>query len=262
MGSIKRVSHLSRKAKRRLYCKLQLWMWRKRREKCCFGIFRTKRQACRFRSGSGHCLSAKTHSQKNKRRCPLQHTINHTTSAVVALRGCDTEDSENRITEQNCLLKACESESEPEVFIASSHLQNHVMDTDVTAVTISPTVLTATVLPQRTETFVQCCEITDASEHSQTVTDGDACGSINPFKIPTKVTPPQGLQVESPSGQHTVNPGQDQDPNIDAEERIASKNARQADVSLADLSKGIHGMYTLIFLYQSCFKLDYLQLFF
>lgn len=44
MSSIKGVSHLSRRAKRRLYCKLQLWMWRKRREKCRFAMFKGKKQ--------------------------------------------------------------------------------------------------------------------------------------------------------------------------------------------------------------------------
>lgn len=184
----------------------------------------------------------------------MEHTLNHTTSDVP-LHRCDTEDAENRLRGQNCLLKPCESGSVSEVFIASSHLQNIVTDTDDSAGAISQTVPTATVLSQRTETFVQCCEIADALELSQTVTDSDACGSITHFKVPGNVTQPQRLQVESPSGQHTVTPGRDWDPNIDTDERIASKMSCQADVSLTELTKDIHGMYTLIFLYPSFYLL-------
>lgn len=46
MSSVKDVSHLSRRAKRRLYCKVQLWMWRKRRERCRYAMFRATRRAC------------------------------------------------------------------------------------------------------------------------------------------------------------------------------------------------------------------------
>lgn len=46
MSSVKGVSHLSRRAKRRLYCKLQLWMWRKRRERCRYALFKATRRAC------------------------------------------------------------------------------------------------------------------------------------------------------------------------------------------------------------------------
>lgn len=46
VSSVKDVSHLSRRAKRRLYCKLQLWIWRKRRERCRYTVFRATRRAC------------------------------------------------------------------------------------------------------------------------------------------------------------------------------------------------------------------------
>lgn len=46
MSSVKDVSHLSRRAKRRMYCKVQLWMWRKRRERCRYAMFRATRRAC------------------------------------------------------------------------------------------------------------------------------------------------------------------------------------------------------------------------
>lgn len=46
VSSVKGVSHLSRRAKRRLYCKLQLWMWRKRRERCRYAMFKATRRTC------------------------------------------------------------------------------------------------------------------------------------------------------------------------------------------------------------------------
>lgn len=45
-SSIRGVSHFTRRTKRRLYFKLQLWMWRKRQKKCSFALFRAKKQAC------------------------------------------------------------------------------------------------------------------------------------------------------------------------------------------------------------------------
>ncbi|XP_012779910.1 sentrin-specific protease 5 isoform X2 [Maylandia zebra] len=87
------VSHMSRRAKRRLYCKLQLWMWRKWREKCHFGIFRAKK-----RFGSGPGLSLKT--QKNKRKA--YHALNAAkTSVLVSALGCDTGGSEDPLKRQN-----------------------------------------------------------------------------------------------------------------------------------------------------------------
>ncbi|XP_039878209.1 LOW QUALITY PROTEIN: sentrin-specific protease 5-like [Simochromis diagramma] len=87
------VSHMSRRAKRRLYCKLQLWMWRKWREKCHFGIFRAKK-----RFGSSPGLSLKT--QKNKRKA--YHALNAAkTPVLVSALGCDTGGSEAPRKRQN-----------------------------------------------------------------------------------------------------------------------------------------------------------------
>ncbi|XP_005752555.1 sentrin-specific protease 5 isoform X2 [Pundamilia nyererei] len=87
------VSHMSRRAKRRLYCKLQLWMWRKWREKCHFGIFRAKK-----RFGSSPGLSLKT--QKNKRKA-YQALNAAKTSVLVSALGCDTGGSEAPRKRQN-----------------------------------------------------------------------------------------------------------------------------------------------------------------
>lgn len=216
-------------------------MWRKRREKCCFGIYATKRRASRNRSSSGPRVASKTQSQKNKRRCPAQRTLSHT-SAVVPLLTCDTEVSENMIRRQNSLLKPCESDTVSEAFIDSSYLENHVTDTNVAAGVISQTV------PAATETLVQCCEIADASKLSQTMTDSDACGSVTHFKVPRKVIPSQWLEVKSSSGRDNVAQAEDRAPNMDTDERITSKKSSQADVSLTDLTNDIHGMHSLMFL--------------
>ncbi|GAA6222546.1 sentrin-specific protease 5-like [Lates japonicus] len=246
MSSVNGVSHLSRRAKRRLYCKLQLWMWRKRREKCRFGIFRAKKRACGISSGSSPCLSLKAQSQKNKRKVTTYRMSNlgnsqARTSAVVSPIGCDTEASEDKPTGQNCQLKLHESVSLSETLIASSSLQNQGTDRNVAAGTV-----TQTTPPRRTETFGQFCEIANASKCSQTVkpllsTDSEACGGITKFKVPRTMTPTQRLEVDWPSGQHTtITPDQDQAPNRDADERFTSKRFSQTDVSLKALTKDIH----------------------
>lgn len=61
-SSVIGVSHFSRRTKRRLYYKLQLWMWRKRQEKCRLAIFRAKKE--NRGSSSGSCLSVRTRPQK------------------------------------------------------------------------------------------------------------------------------------------------------------------------------------------------------
>lgn len=49
MSSVKGVSHLSRRDKRRLYYKLQFWLWRKHSKRCRIWKVRTRRRRC----GSG-----------------------------------------------------------------------------------------------------------------------------------------------------------------------------------------------------------------
>lgn len=63
VSSIRGVSHFTRRTKRRLHFKLQLWMWRKRQKKCSFALFRAKKQAC----CGGSRLSVKT--QKRQKAC-------------------------------------------------------------------------------------------------------------------------------------------------------------------------------------------------
>nr|XP_020479701.1 uncharacterized protein LOC109974047 isoform X2 [Monopterus albus] len=241
MSSINRVSHLSRRAKRRLYCKLQLWMWRKRQERGCFRIFRARKRAC------VPWLSSKTQPQKNKRTVPVYHTLTlessqTTTSVVEPLLGCDTEASDDMFRRQNCLVKPCESVGLSETFSASRSLQNQVMDTNAAARDIRETTAAATVPSQRTDTFVQFCEIVDPAQCSHTVkpllsADSDACGGTAHFNVPRTVTLPQRLEVDKRSGQHaTVSPGQDQTADSDTDDRMTSKTS---DVSLRALTKDI-----------------------
>lgn len=220
MGSIKRVSHQSGKAKRRLYFKLQHWMWRKRwEEKCSFRKFTIKSQASRTRTSSIPYLISKKLLRKNKRRCSRRCTLNHT-SAAVPLPACTIDASEN--IHVKSLLKPCDSDSVSEAFVDSGYLENHVTDTHIAAVTISQTVQAAT------ETFVRGCETADSS---------------NVTEAPRKVILPQRLEVESLSGQLTVPTGHDRAPNTDTEKRIPSTQYSQADVSLTALVKDIHGMH-------------------
>ncbi|KAM4729088.1 sentrin-specific protease 5-like [Anableps anableps] len=70
MSSVKGVSHLSRRDKRRLYYKLQFWLWRKRSERCRFWMVRSRRHRSGFRTGP--CLSLK--SQKKVLTCHLKNS--------------------------------------------------------------------------------------------------------------------------------------------------------------------------------------------
>ncbi|KAI3375159.1 hypothetical protein L3Q82_021684, partial [Scortum barcoo] len=240
MSSIKGVSHLSRRAKRRLCCKLQLWMWRKRREKCRFGILRAKKRACGIGLGSSlrPCLGAKTKSRKNKNKIPVDHTRNLVksqirTSALVSPLGCDTGSSKDTLGRQNGLLKLQEYVSLSETLVASSSLQNLLTDASVN--TSGPT---ATVPSQQTKTLVQLSEITDPKPLSST--ESDVCGLATHFKEPGTVALAEGLEVDGPSGQF-LTASQNQAADRDTEERLASKKtASQTDVSLKVLTKGIH----------------------
>ncbi|XP_078120601.1 uncharacterized protein LOC144526811 isoform X1 [Sander vitreus] len=248
LSSVKGVSHLSRRTKRRLCCKLQLWMWRKRREKCRFALFRAKKRACGI--SPGPCLRVKTQSLKNESKVPIYHTTNLEnsviTSALVSPLRCDTGGSEDTLRGQNCLLKLCESVSLSETFIASSSSQNLVTDSNVSAGIVNQIMPTAMVPSQKTETLIQLSETTNPLKLPRTVkdllsTDRDACGLTTHFKEPRTMVPAQRLEVDGPSGHFTAaSPGPDQATNTDTDERITSKKAAssQADVSL--LTKDIH----------------------
>lgn len=212
MSSVKGVSHLSRRAKRRLYCKLQLWMWRKWREKCRFAIFRAKKQTCRISPRC--CLSAKTRPQKSK-------------STVVSCLGCGVGGFEGALRRQNRLRKLCQSGMLSDTFLASSFSQNVATDTSVPAgsiTTCSPKTCTHPVRNSAVKPLLQ--------------TDRDVCGmTTHVIERRTRNLSPS-LEADRPSG-----PGRDQAANMDTDVRTASKNtpACRSDTSLKALEKDIHG---------------------
>lgn len=222
------VSHMSRRDKRRLYCKLQLWMWRKWREKCHLGMFRAKK---RFSRGSGQNLSLKR--RKNKRKGSAYHTLNAEnsltkTSTFLSSLGCDTGGSEDAIRKQNCLQKLNESDTLPEAVIPSNCLQNRDMETNFAAGTDGQTI------PR--ESLVQFCEIKDPLRHCHSAkpllnADSNTYRGIRP----NRTIPAQRLEVDGPSKQTTVTPGQDH-------ERVCNKKpvSSEADVNLNALTAGIH----------------------
>lgn len=238
MSSIKGVSHLSRRAKRRLCCKLQLWMWRKRREKCRFGILRAKKRVCGIGLGSG--LSAKTKSQKNRSKVPVHQMPNLVsspirTSALVSPLGCDTGGSKDSLGRQNGLLKLQEYTSLSETLVTSSSLPDLVTDTNVASVHTSGPTATVPSL-QKQQTLVELSEITDPQPLSST--ESDVCGLATHFKEPGTVALAEKLEVDNSSGQFLT---ASQAAERDTDERLASKKtASQTDISLNVLIKGIH----------------------
>lgn len=234
------VSHMSRRANKRIYCRLQLWIWRKWREKCHLGIFGAKK---RFSFGSGPSPSLKR--RKNKRKCSAYHTQNADNSPVIASAflsslGRDAGGSEDAIRRQNCLQKLSESEA----LIPSNCHQNEDMERNVAAGTDGQSI------PR--ESLVQFSEIKDPLRHCQSGkpllnTDSNTCEGIRPSGAP-RTGPPQRLQFDGPSKQTTVTPSQDQSKDTDGDERISRKTTPpQADVGLNALAEEIHGMYIVNF---------------
>ncbi|XP_029930340.1 uncharacterized protein LOC115375138 [Myripristis murdjan] len=110
MSSVRRVSHSSRRAKRRLCCKLQLWMWRKRRRaNCHFWIFKAKKQekgTCAI--SSSPCFSFKTKSQKYKCKVKKHHLQSEDKlqgSKSLLAAECESHGSHDRLDKENCLSK-------------------------------------------------------------------------------------------------------------------------------------------------------------
>ncbi|XP_029380959.1 sentrin-specific protease 5-like [Echeneis naucrates] len=247
MSSVKGVSHLSRRAKRRWYFKLQLWMWRKRREKYHFGIFRNKKRMCKTSSGSDSCLNLKEQSQKNKRKVHTHPTtssgnLQARTTAVVSSFGCDAEVSKATFRGQDCLQRPRESVSLSETVIAPGSLHKQVINTNIAA---APAMQSA--LSQRTETSRKFCENAESSKCSCTVKPAlSAEGSVAncricPFKAQRTMISPQTSGVDCPAGQLLpVAPGQGPAPVRDTDPRLKSKKSYQADVNLKTLTKDIH----------------------
>lgn len=97
LSSVKGVSHLSRRAKRRLYCKLQLWIWRKRRERCRCAMFKATRRTCLFAA----------HTQADQ-------------SNVMSSIVCHAGESEDALKRHVGLQQLCERGRQPEVSLNSA----------------------------------------------------------------------------------------------------------------------------------------------
>ncbi|XP_060940322.1 sentrin-specific protease 5-like [Limanda limanda] len=227
MSSVKGVSHLSRRAKRRLFFKVQLWMWRKRREKCRSGIFRAKRRACGI--SNGPCFNSKAQSLKMTRKLPMYHTVNsdssrdRTSAAVSPLVCCDTEASEEMLIGPNCPLKPPEPVGLSETLFTSSSFQNRVTDTNAPGAPF-----TQTVSSQRRETSGRCCVTAEPSKPPRTV------------KPPLRTEAREGMRGGTSGQCTTVTPGQGKASDSHTEDRITCKKASQTNVSFKALAKDIH----------------------
>ncbi|KAF3858717.1 hypothetical protein F7725_011918 [Dissostichus mawsoni] len=205
LSLVKGISPLPIRAKKHVYSKLQLWMWRKRREKCFFGA---KKRAHRITSSP--LLSVKTQPQENK--VPTNHTPKLEDSDTASALRCDTGASEVTTRGKDCLLSLCESVSPSETLNPSSSLQNQVKDTNVSEGNTSQTLLS-----QKTEALEQLSKVTDPLTLSQTMepvlnTESDACSKA------------RGWRPISPHHLTSVAPGQNQFPNRHTNNGISSKS--------------------------------------
>ncbi|XP_047446535.1 sentrin-specific protease 5-like [Mugil cephalus] len=225
MSPFSGVSHLCRRAKRRLYCKLQLWMWRKRREKCRFWVARAKKRVCGITSGFRPFPVLKTQSQESKgiHALKIEHAEVKTSSCLCG-SGC----SEDAFRRQNSRPKLSDSLSG--TLGGSSCSQSHITDADVAGETFSQT--TTTLLSQ----IPLKCIHTDKPVQS---THSNARGGIRQFTVPRTMLAKR-LEVDGPSGQYTtVTPSKDQTTNVDTDERSSCTNtmSSQTCISLKALNK-------------------------
>lgn len=244
MSSIKGVSHLSRRAKRRLYFKLQLWMWRRWKAKCSVSIYRTRKQSC---ASPGPCFSIKTQSQKSKIKTPAIHTP-HLNNAEVGISSpvCGTGESEEPLQGQNFVL--CQSESVGPKQTSPSPSSSLNLPKDVNSASGD---ISGTLPPQKEDTLVQLIEMTGPLEEPHadkalSVSGRDACGLSTNLKDSKTVVPAQGSGIDAPSGRITpVTPCKDRPTNNKADENITlrKRSSSQADVSSKILTKDIHGIF-------------------
>lgn len=246
MSSINGVSHLCRRAKRRLYCKLQLWMWRKRRVKCRFWIARAKKRVCGTNPGFRPCPVLKTQSQESQGKTPPNHTLNtEHTEVKASSRFCGAGRAEVVFRRQNGRPKPSGSDGLPGTLTGSSCLQKHGTDTNAAAGTFTQT--TAAV-PSLLSEIPSKRYHTDKPLQS---THSNAHGGIRQVTVPRTMLAKR-LEVDGPSGQHTTaTPRRDQPTNTDTDERSRCKNtvSSQTCISLKALTKAIHGMYLHIVLF-------------
>ncbi|XP_038139470.1 sentrin-specific protease 5-like isoform X2 [Cyprinodon tularosa] len=105
MSSVKGVSHLPRRDKRRSYYRIQFWLWRKRSERCGFWIFRrSRRRGSGGRAGSGPQLNLEL-QESQVLKCPLKNKKNSKvrTPAPVSTLQHDAGGSGGASRGRNCL---------------------------------------------------------------------------------------------------------------------------------------------------------------
>ncbi|XP_061587257.1 sentrin-specific protease 5-like isoform X2 [Cololabis saira] len=207
MSSVKGVSHLSRRAKRRLYCKLQFWMWRKRREKSRFGILRS-------------------------RRCTHNSLVR--TSSLVSPLGCDAGGSEDAVRLHNGLPTQSEAARLSGALAGARCSQ--VTDANVYGGAASQTLPETTMLCQNGETWLRPDQPTGKLDHTAPppqCTDSKACDGNKWCTAPRT----QRLEVEYLSQHHSRN----QNPYRATDETLGGKKApsAQQEVDVGALTRDI-----------------------
>ncbi|XP_037537538.1 sentrin-specific protease 5 isoform X2 [Nematolebias whitei] len=237
MSSVKGASHLSRRAKRRLYCKFQLWLWRKRSEKRRLWIFRSRRRTSGINSGSGSHLSLKPQSQKDNVSTIHLQTVSEGTTAPVPPAGQDGGGSEGAVVQQNGLSGWRESDSLSESPADPGSMQ--VTDTNFPSCSASQTTQRAMASSQSAGPSVQLREMDDPLNPPHVVRSVPCAGS-NACNEQLKVQREQRLPADCPSRQHSsVSSYQNQTTKC-VDDRISSDAAPPTNVCLEEPATNIH----------------------
>ncbi|XP_013878870.1 uncharacterized protein LOC106528281 isoform X1 [Austrofundulus limnaeus] len=230
MSSVKGASHLSRRAKRRLYFKLQFWFWRKRSEKHRLWLVRGQRGA----SGISSRLGLTLPSQK------VEDLTNHLENRTVSERPAVPEPEERPdggsggAVQQNGRSGWSASDSSSETLCDSGCLQ--LTDSNFSSLVVGQTTQTALASLPSSERSVQLRETT------------------SPLKLPHNVNPlpradsnacdeqPEVLPADPLSQQHShVFSYQDQMSTTTqcVDDRISSETTSPTNICLYELTTNI-----------------------
>ncbi|XP_021171337.2 sentrin-specific protease 5 [Fundulus heteroclitus] len=204
MSSVIGVSHLSRRDKRRLYYKLQFWLWRKWSEMNRLWIFRQRRRCSGMPTGSCCHLKWK-HQESQAFTCHVKDNDSSTvrTSAAVSPLRPDAGGSGEALSCPNGLPEWSQSDG---LTVARSDSS----ESTVSAGALSQTSPTATPPSQSAEPSVQPEGATQTVKHSHTVqplqgADGAASAGGERFRSQRAQTPQMdaALQQRDPLVQQT-----------------------------------------------------------
>ncbi|XP_029971043.1 sentrin-specific protease 5-like [Salarias fasciatus] len=221
MSSIQGVSHLSRQAKRRLFCKVQFFMWRKRRQKARFGTFQLNK-----RNSYSPCLSLRMRLQKNKIKIAMNQSgddgsLQGETSASASPAG-GSEDSAGK---QACLSALTQSDCLSGAVNGSSCSRDWDADTSRTPATNSKA--------------TQTLDYTETTDPLGLGSDGHPCGESDSVSDPR---PAQRIHVNKPSELRTATPqSHGRTAEEGTERRGETAAASPTDLSLKTLAEDIHG---------------------